>query len=419
MLLKLSYSIIFVIILISFILPKWVLLIGVTTILMILSYSGLLSSVFSIDDADIWLFDIIIVIVALRSFAIFRIRSWGAHSVHIALVSFLVVMAVSSLLAYYRFGVDICIKEFIALLRLSVQVIVLPLITLSITTQKDVEYCRKLFNYIGYSIASSIYINILLFPYEFKVGEVQVTEESIRYFGLIGDQVGFILLFFLLWELLKRQWLSALVFGGAIIATGTRSALIAAAVGMGILFWKALKIPLDRKFWVGLIVSLIVFGTLIVQDLGSMRSRFIGTAFETGVKQRWLTMTIAMRVFLDHPLTGVGYTGFRFIADEYGARDVFGHWFAPNFIATAANQYLQVATDGGIAGLVSFFWLVFVLLKELRMAGKSDRFFEAAYLWLLSLLIGNQTAVWLLPGSLISYMLWLMVGLSIGNRAKL
>lgn len=417
----LNYSIIAVIIFLSLIFPRWILLIGIVSILMTLSYSNLLPTVLSIGDIDIWLFDIIMIIVMLRSLIALRFHNHllKIHPVYIALTGFLVIMAISSILAYYHFGAKIGIKEFIALLRFSVQVVSLPLIALIVTIEGKIESCQKLLSYIGYSAALLIYMNIFLLPYGFSFGEVQVTEGSARYFGLFGDQVGFILLFFFLWELLKKRWLAAIVFGGAIIATGTRGALITTAVGIGILFWKALNVPsLGKRLWTGVIVSLVILGALIVQDLGGTRSRFTGATLESGIEQRWKMISLAIRVILDHPLTGVGYMGFRHVADEYGARDVFGHWYAPNFIATAPNQYLQVATDGGIIGLISFLWLIFVLLRELKIAGKNDRFFAAAYIWLLSLLIGNQTAAWLLPGSFISYMLWLIMGLLIGIQSR-
>jgi O-antigen ligase len=155
-----------------------------------------------------------------------------------------------------------------------------------------------------------------------------------------------------------------------------------------------------------------------------MRTRFLEKEIlESGVTQRWLTASIALRVFVDNIFTGVGFTGFRYIALDYGAVEMMSKElgsFAPNFIATAGNQYLQVATDGGIIALVIFIWMLVVFGLNLRRAelctfGEQRASFAAGYLWLLSLAIGNQSAAWMLPGSLISYFLWILLGLSIGD----
>jgi hypothetical protein len=38
------------------------------------------------------------------------------------------------------------------------------------------------------------------------------------------------------------------------------------------------------------------------------------------------------------------------------------------------------------------------------------------YVWLFAMVIGAQTAAWLLPGSLIGYLLWLILGVALAAR---
>jgi len=69
----------------------------------------------------------------------------------------------------------------------------------------------------------------------------------------------------------------------------------------------------------------------------------------------WFT---AGRMFLDHPLVGVGYLGFRHFSDRYNALGLV--------LGTCENMYLEVATGMGIVGL-----LVFVLALW-RLAALGD-----------------------------------------------
>jgi len=136
-------------------------------------------------------------------------------------------------------------------------------------------------------------------------------------------------------------------------------------------------------------------------------------------------MKLAGLMFIDNIITGVGYTGFRHFALDYGAWNEFSSvlYFSRNFIATAGNQFLQVATDGGILGLISFGYMVIVLLRTLKKAARNTvneyrNIFFAGYVWLLSLLLGNLTATWLLPSSLISYFLWIILGFTLLSEKK-
>jgi O-antigen ligase len=136
-----------------------------------------------------------------------------------------------------------------------------------------------------------------------------------------------------------------------------------------------------------------------------------------------ITIELGVRVFLDNILAGVGYTGFRHIALDYGAWEMFAAqlYYSPNFIATAGNQFVQAATDGGILGLMSFGYMSIVFLRSLKKAARktanqTHNFLLAGYVWLFSLLIGNLTAVWLLPSSLISYFLWIVLGFALLSK---
>jgi O-antigen ligase len=140
---------------------------------------------------------------------------------------------------------------------------------------------------------------------------------------------------------------------------------------------------------------------------------------DSGLTQRFSTVTLAVQVFMDNFLLGVGFSGFRFAAIDYGAENLFFRnlSYSPLFVASTGNQYLQVATDAGVVGLAAFLWMMRDFLRtlkraEARVVGPLQEQTKAGYLWLLSLAIGNQSAAWLLPGSLISYLVWVSLGLA-------
>ena len=156
------------------------------------------------------------------------------------------------------------------------------------------------------------------------------------------------------------------------------------------------------------------------QGFGGISTRFSGELLTYGFNERLLAWEVAVRAFLENPVTGLGYTGLRYLAFDYFGKETLGEYLrylrAP--MTTAGNQYLQLAAEGGVLALVSYGWMMLRFLGILRSAmghteGQTRNFALAGCFWLLSLLIGNQTASWLLPGSVISYLLWLIMGLTI------
>lgn len=413
------------IILVLLILPNWLLLVTIP-LLMVLSMTSTIPPLISIGDVDIQIYDIVLIMMGFKVVTnLLYKRQIPNHPVYSAIVVWLVILFLTTLTAFYRFGKEIFIAEIIALLRLIAQISILFLIPQLIQTSNQINIVRKSLEYMGYACAIIIYLNVILLPKGFVLGEVQATKEIIRYFGPLGDQVGFIILFFIYSQLISCNFLKTLFFWGAIVATGTVGILIAFGVGLIVLVihtqkggWRINK----HRFLLLLIVIFIMSGILFWIDFGGLKSRLTGgSLFNFTIVTRQLTMGLATRVFLDNPFIGVGYTGFRFVALDYGAKEAFFEkigGFSPSYIATAYNQYLQLATDGGILALASFLWMALAFLKTLKsslnhVTGEIQNFLQTGYIWLLSLLIGAQSACWLLPGSLISYLLWIILGLAL------
>ena len=127
---------------------------------------------------------------------------------------------------------------------------------------------------------------------------------------------------------------------------------------------------------------------------------------------------VALRVIADNVLLGVGYMGFPHVADAYGAEQVFETQYNPVYIATVPDQLLQAVTDGGLIGLLALVVALAILLRTFSQAAHSvpgdlGVFLRASYGWLWALVLGNRSAAWILPASMISFLLLLMLALAI------
>lgn len=410
---------------ITLFLPTWCSFIWVVPGLMVLS--SVLGPVLSVGNVDIQMFDIVFFVAAVKTVSSIIVHRRPLYGDHIwgAIAAFMGTLLVATTIAGIRFGMKIFLAEIIALLRLGTQIAVIPLIALSINGGTQVSHVQRFLDLGGWFIAGSVYLSVCLFLIGIRFGEIiQTQQEIIRYFGPIGDQVGFMLLYFVFNALVRQKLLETVALGIPMILTGTRGVLLALIVGLVILLWRGYSMKyVIRQILVQMTVC-VALGIGVWLNFGGIRSRLLEEKAMGSAIQRWLTASTALQVFLDNPLTGVGFMGFRFVALDYGivekATQELGG-FSVNYIATAGNQYLQVATDGGAIALGTFILMIVVFGRTLRWAmlySAADQraTFAAGYLWLWSLALGNQTAAWVLPGSLVSYLLWILLGLAISIK---
>ncbi len=429
---KITASVLILIFVVTFLIKNHVLLMYCMLPLIVVSdFLGFIPPLFSIGEARIRVYDFVIFVIGVK--VIFSIiaqkRRIYKHPVYKPVLVFLCIMLVMTLLAYIRFDTGIFVGELTSFFRLLSQVSVLFLLIVSIKDSRQMGIAR-FFDYIGYSFAGLIYLDyILIMTTGTPLGEVQTTEEITRYFGIIGDQVGFILIFFILKSVIDNNLVGLIVCTGALISTGTRGALFSLVVGLialAVVLLKGRSIKRKRVLFLITVVSVGII-IMVLGGVGTMGKRFPGYHFiDTSLSQRLILAKLSLQIFIDNALTGVGYTGFRYLALDYGAWQIFSErlYFSPIFLATTGNQYLQVATDGGIFAIMGFVWMMVVFLRTLKTSamsasGSLKSFYLAGYIWLMSLLIGNQSAAWLLPGSLISYLMWIILGLAIANEQNL
>lgn len=396
---------------------------------MVMSVTEVLPEILSIGDADVQVYDIALLIVLYKVVCslIFRQQAIYTHRIHISIIIFTSVLFGTTVIAYYRFGEEIFWGEMISLVRFIAQVSIVFLLVYSITNKIQINITQKIIEYGGYLMAITVYFNVIAVRLGFQFGEVQPAEGMIRYFGPVGDSVGFILLLFIYKQLIGGNLLGALFLCGAVVATGTVGAIGTLVVGLMIM-----AIHMRNEARIGRTIGVIVavsftglLGLLFAIDFGSIQTRFVeGNVFQMSGVQRILTFKLAVQTFWENLLTGVGFTGFRYHAEGFDAESLFIQElskFSPVYIASASNQFLQVATDGGLMALAAFGWLMIICLRTLRStiqytSDELQELMRAAYVWLLALVIGAHSAAWLLPGSLIGYLLWLILGVALAAR---
>lgn len=401
--------------------PAWFLLVCLIPILIIISnYMGIISPAFVIGEAKVQFYDLMLILIAVRVILSLILQRTPIHLAHIQyrVILFFGVLLFATLLGL-RFGIDIFRTELFSLIRYFLFGSVFFLLFYSVRTTRTLVVVDKAFWYVCYSIGFSVYMSIAFYAVGITFGEIQDSDSHIRYFGPLGDQVAFILVLIFLKGLLDGRIILPLIWFGAILATGTRGAIISLMLGSFIfLFMHSEKVK-PRTRLIALTVIFGIFLALFFTDLGSTTlSRFTSSEIlSTGFDLRMISMTLGAKVFLENIFFGVGFNGFHLVALGYNPMELPPD-FSDVLISNTSNQFLQVSSDAGIFGIASFFAFMFSSIKLYNLAFtladlRLKNSLAAGKIWLITLLIGNQTAVWLLAGSMISYFFWIHLGLAL------
>ena len=141
---------------------------------------------------------------------------------------------------------------------------------------------------------------------------------------------------------------------------------------------------------IGMVIVLISLGGMFLkgpqlpQDYLSQRFDALLNLSYGSIVGRISTYKYTLKIVFDHPLLGTGPGTFPDVFPRY--RPVQG-WHA--FINYAHNDYLQIASEIGIIGLVSFFLIIITLLSQGFSAISSSKgWIKALYIGILSGLFG-------------------------------
>ncbi len=386
--------------------------------------------VLSIGPADVSASDFALTVLLGRYlFEIARRREITVDkSVFTAIAVFLGVIFFTSAFAGVKFGQSHAIRCVISWVRLLPEMLIVPVMAQALKTLPQARRCAwMMFALLGVLVAIQ-FANFLGASHGFIIGEVQGIERGeLRYFGPVGDSVGFVLLLGYLLALCYGRVVLALLVLASIALTSGLGSMFAAAVATGFFLIFVRQAPAFGAAVRGMVWALpaICFGVIVVVVffsktlLGPMLNRAENHGFENSGAQRLASATMATEMILDNPVLGVGYMGYERALDHYGGDRFFNLAKHDGGTANANNQYLQSLTDGGVPGFIAFGLLIFCVGRRLYQTARhcGDPFFSAyflgSFLWMLTMVFGNLAAIWLVP-SYISRLMWIVTGTAIG-----
>ncbi len=392
--------------------PRPIVLLLIVPIFAVLSQRELLDPILSDGAIDVRPSDFLLTVAACRVATDLLIRR-SRPLTFLPIGVFVGAMTISTFGAIYTLGDSAFRPELHALLRMVAEASVVLIIANAVRSRSEVRRFLVCWRILGLLFAASVLVDVVLQPLGLALGEVQAGELTTRYLGPVGDSVSFILPLFLFTSFLAGRPAEAVFVGLAMLATGTRGALLTVAIGSAVIVARQRGLDM-RRLLGGVAIGLLLVG-VFATDFGGLRTRIVDARIlGEGMYQRLTSYSLAFDVFLSHPLLGVGFTGFTLALPRHEA---------PTFVTGTYNQWLQVLTDGGLLGFIAFTWLIVSALTTLQRASSAEYSrrvampLSAGHAWLAGLALGNQTAAWLLPGSFIAYLLWCLLGLGVARLA--
>jgi O-antigen ligase len=293
-------------------------------------------------------------------------------------------------------------------------------------TRDDVARTLDVLRHVGTAVTLSVYVALgLWLAAGIAFGEVVDVYGQFRVFGPLGDQVGFVIVLFALWSLVRGRWIQLTFHAAAIMLTATRGAIIAVVVGS---VWILLaRISSGRRTAQRFkATQSLAFASIVVVSL--IRLPLMSTAYDRIVAGEAATtdtfidrvgaVQLGLMVARDNPVFGVGYGGFRDHIDQFAV----GRYFAENVDVdrgtyTTTNQYLQTATDGGLPAFACLIWFAILLMRNTRRSAAAERGevrdgLAAIHGYTVAILVGNQSAVWLLPHASSGFFLLIAAGIA-------
>ena len=226
----------------------------------------------------------------------------------------------------------------------------------------------------------------------------------------------------------KRLGVVAGIVGGlGVILSGATAAVVGVAAA-GAAAW---LLGRRRALAIAAVVSLVAAGTIAIRALdtrplldalGIERPRDVATDPEASWQQRAALAYIGGRIFLDHPLVGVGWLAsseaehYEPYLDDARARfpDLPERALpSPQHEWGVQNAYVQAAADLGVFGLLA--WLAF-LLVPLAVAWRTGASAGVPILWLL-VSMGIWIGLGLVAGIPLVGLTWLSIGLAAASAS--
>jgi O-antigen ligase len=244
-----------------------------------------------------------------------------------------------------------------------------------------------------------------------------------RQFGVLGDQVAWLLSIAIVVYFARGRWLWFLVALGFLLVTQSRAPLFFAALGIAATL---LREPLSV---VSLLKRILIVGAaaaivfLAPDLLSGAADRFRQT--DAFYNDRVFTMMYTFDLFREHPLTGGGYNAHQYyFLTRIGP---MGMWHM--ILNTPVSTPLQMLADFGVVGFLFFAVAIVAAIRNAsRLTGSSvlwlgpretDRQFaltgRGLACWLVPFVLLNHSAAYILPLSMLTVMFAAGLGVVTGQ----
>ena len=345
-----------------------------------------------------------------------------------AITLFFAVNLLASMAAGIKFGDAQLMRGLTSLIRLGAEIAVLPVIALTVTTKTQAKRCLGFVIALLAVLALIQFINFFGASHGVVIGEVQGLERGrMRYFGPVGDSIGMVLLLGYALALCFGNLPGVALFGGGILLTAGLNAIMVTAVAtllFLLLGWRTAHVQACIQRNLVLLplfaIGAVILGVLFFKPLAKpVLDRLDSGSAATSGKQRLASATMAGRMIADNPVLGIGYMGFESALPRYGGGQYFDLNRRDGGTANTNNQFLQILTDSGIAGLLAFAIMMLCAARLILIITrrKDDAFLSTFYLgvfiWFCAMGLGNQASVWLVPSSYIGRLLWTVLGTAV------
>ena len=139
--------------------------------------------------------------------------------------------------------------------------------------------------------------------------------------------------------------------------SGTRGTMIAQIFGFAIFF--LFSPNRVRKKGIPMVLIYFILMFFIDPDIFVRMNRITQAEDVASMDIRTVIWSTSFRIFLDHPIAGIGFGSFNQFYEHYlrVPSQIFGH---------AHNDLLNVAVNAGIIGLIPFVWLWMTIWRNLK-----------------------------------------------------
>lgn len=301
----------------------------------------------------------------------------------------------------------------------------------NLKNEKEIYSFTKTLNTFG--LINAFLVIISFFFYEtFDFFEAGIkNSETVRAFGLMGDEVSIFLTFFLFEAVVTKKYKHFLVYFIAILMTGGIGAFITT---VALLMYYGVFI-LKKSFYTyyAIIGLFIIMGLSIFLFKNQLRKigviKRVVNNIESPEKEtgnlRIISMTTAIEMIKKRPILGTGYGSYAsYVNEKYAPifkKSGYG-WKVPSamvIIGSTFNPYLQILCEAGVIGLLFFlYFLIYIykIIKKSKPFKYNDSLIRSKSIhlgWFIVFSTTVITANWFLPSSFLMLLIISIIGINL------